>query len=177
MTRTTVLDILSYIGVAAVTALLYYLFFYQPDVKKAFENGKASIKPIEVYIPGKDSIIYRDTSFTPAPKPVVIEKKDSIITAISSFDSSLVSGKDTIRVIATVRVDIKEGKTLNLFEDVVAKWFMNIKHSNHISTLDTVKILYPVDKPIEVEWYRTDTFAYIVSGTVYLLTLIAVLFN
>ena len=168
-------DFLTHTGIAALAVLLFWLFIYLPDIKKAKEEYAGQIET--VYIAGKDSATTRDTTIS-AEKPVVTKEDTSVnlITLASSLDTSIVLGKDTLNLQATVGITVNKDSLLSdhfdIVKDLIAKWFINLDHRDFTPIPDTVKVYYPkiVEKEIDIAWYRTDTFAYIVSGIIYLLS-------
>lgn len=165
------------IGICLILAL--YFFYHLPALNKEHERGlnECLAGRDTVEIPGKDSIIYRDTSFTHAA-PVIIEKKDSIITVKSKFDSSFVSGKDSISFKSAVEIKIHSDSIKNQdgsIPGVIAKWLMEIRHKDWAASPDTIKIIKYKDKFIErsVEWYASAGFAWIISGIAYIGTVLA----
>lgn len=168
-------EVLTHIGAVAIAAALLYFFYFIPEIDKSYKKGLTDCEKDTVYLPGKDSTVYRDTSFH-ATKPVKVKVKDSVITAISSYDTTFVSGKDTLSITSTVIMKLTE--PYDVFNNV-AEWFSKVKHKDFVEAPDTIKIYETKEVPVleEIEWYRTDTFAYIVCGTVYILTLIVLLVN
>ena len=131
------------IGIVLILGL--YFFKYEPDIKEAYQKGLNE----RIYVQGKDSIIYKDTSFTvqttkPVTKP---DLSDSILmedVRTSSLDTSMVSGKDTIKVHAEVSV-----------YSSVADWFMKIDHKNYETIrIDTIKTPIETVK-VSNNWFIT----------------------
>lgn len=134
----------------------FYFLEYKPSLKKAEEEGyKAGIAecngaiPDTAYLPGKPTIVYRDTSFK-KDKPI-IEIENKVLGSI--FDTSYVSGKDTISVEAKTIFDIKANN---------ADWAMNIKHKDYELNADTIKIYIPeiIEKTIIENNWLNNLIAY-----------------
>jgi hypothetical protein len=116
----------------ALLILLGYIFY----LKSCIPQPEPEVITETEYIQGRDSIIYEDRWYPlEIEKPVFIDKEDSTIK--SSFDSTFVSGKDSISIKAEVRI-----------KDSIAKWFMDIKHRDaETIRVDTLKITETKEKP------------------------------
>jgi hypothetical protein len=175
----TLKDIAIGFGVAVLLSLAIYFFYIVPENKKtetkideAYKKGLADcFKKVDtVYIKGKDSVSYRDTSFT-ATEPATIGQTDSSLTIISSFDTSYVSGKDSIYFQATAIIDVKKDGDKWDTHNTLSRWFSRIEHKDY-ERIDTVKITVPVFYETvvkETDWLWTG-LAYI-GGTVITLIL------
>ena len=165
-------------GIGILLILALYFFWHKPELKKEYERGLAAcLSGIDtVLVPGKDSIIYRDTSFH-STQPVTVYPSDSLITLKSKFDSTFVSGKDTIDIKSSVGIELKRDSTL--WKETLAEWVTRIIHKDFTEAPDTIKIYVMEEKevPAIMSWYRTDTFAYIISAIIYVGTLVTILFN
>lgn len=148
------------IGIAVLLALAIFFFYIVPEQKKiegkindAYKQGFADCSnDIDtVFLPGKEKIVYKDTSFH-QNKPVTVAQEDTSFSLISSGDTNFVSGKDEISVQATSisKVELKDGRpVLNDIPD--AKWFFRIQHKGFEMQPDTIKLEVPklVEKVIE----------------------------
>lgn len=133
----------------------FYFFEYKPSIKNArIEGYRAGLIEYEsntdtLIIHGKDSIVYRDRFIT-IEKPV----KDSIGLLTSSFDSTLVSGKDTISTKTIVSINPSTSR---------ANWNFEIKHKDYAQLPDTIKIYTPkyIDKVIIENNWLYNLIAYV----------------
>jgi hypothetical protein len=150
--------------IAGILFAVFYFLIYKPELESEFKRGLAQCEKDTdtLFLPGKDSIFYRDTSFS-ANKPVQVKDDDSLLTFTTSFDTSFVSGKDTINNEAKVKIEVKkENGKWNLI-DVPAIWLQNYGHKDYVQQPDTIKIYFPkyVEIPIkETNWLIT-TVAYV----------------
>jgi hypothetical protein len=145
--------------IAGILFVVFYFLIYKPELESEFKRGLAQCEKDAdtLYLPGKDSIVFRDTSFS-ANKPVQVQDDDSLLTFITSFDTSFVSGKDTITNDAKVMIEVKkENGKWNLI-DVPATWLQYYRHKDFVQQPDTIKIYFPkyVEIPIkETNWLIT----------------------
>lgn len=126
----------------------FYFVEYKPSLKEAETKGyKSGLQECQqdtdtTYLQSEPIIEYRDTSFN-TTNPSVVDK-DSLYK--SSFDTSYVSGKDTIEIESNTVFDIETGKT---------NWSFEIKHKDFMQLPDTIRITTPryIDKVVvENNW-------------------------
>jgi hypothetical protein len=150
--------------IAGILFTVFYFLIYKPELENEFKRGLAQCEKDTdtLYLPGKDSIVYRDTSFS-TNKPVQIKDNDSLLTFTTSFDTSFVSGKDTISNKTEVQIKVKKENDKWNLVDVPATWLQSYGHKDYIQQPDTMKIYFPkyIEIPIkETNWLIT-TIAYV----------------
>lgn len=140
------------IGILIVVLIGLYYLFYIPQLRNEYQRGLQQFHrdTDTVFIPGKDSIIYKEATFK-KDKPVVIEEKDSLYLISTSFDTSFVSGKDTIGTRTNVLIEINKVKGLPVRNNIISKWLMRITHSDYVEKPDTLKIFLPKYINTEIE--------------------------
>lgn len=150
-------------GIVGLLIAAFYFFVWTPTLESEYKRGLAQCEADTdtTFLPGKDSLIYRDTSFA-VDKPVIFEETDSLLTLTTSFDTTFVSGKDTIENRAEVKIEIKKENDKWNIEDLSAQWDVELKHMDFIQAEDTLKIYYP--KYIETVTKETN---WLVSGIAY----------
>jgi hypothetical protein len=132
------------IGILILIPIALHFFYYSPEIEKSFKEGKEQCEKDtdSIYIKGDTVIQYVDRFIT-LTKREVITIGD---TTTTDFDTTFVSGKDTISIGAVVSI-----------VDNVAEWFMDIEHKDaETMRIDTVKTYYP--KYIETVVEKTDWF-------------------
>jgi hypothetical protein len=146
--------------IAGILIVIFYFVIYQPALESEYKRGLSQCEKDTdtLYVPGKDSIVYRDTSFS-TNKPVQIKDNDSLLTFTTSFDTSFVSGKDTITNKAEIKIKVKKENDKWDLKNVFSKWFMNYEHKDFTQQPDTMKIYFPkyIEIPIkETNWLITS---------------------
>lgn len=151
-------------GVGILLLLGLYFFWHIPEVDKSYKRGlEQCTKEIDtIYIPGKDSIEYRDTTIY-IEKPVLVSESDTTLILKTKNQSTFISGKDTIITNPEVKLTVqkKDGKWET--ENISADWVENIQHKDFVKNLDTIKIKIPEYIPIvekETNW--------LISGITYI---------
>jgi hypothetical protein len=154
--------------VAGILFVVFYFLVYKPELESEFKRGLAKCEKDTdtLYLPGKDSVVYRDTSFS-VNKPVQVKDDDSSLTLTTSFDTTFVSGKDTIINNSEVKISIKKKEGKWNVENQIAEWLSKYGHKDFMQAPDTIKIYFPkyIEVPIkETNWLITG-IAY-VAGVV-----------
>lgn len=151
-------------GVGILLLLALYFFWHIPEVDKSYKRGlEQCTKEIDtVYIPGKDSVEYRDTTIY-IEKPVLVFESDTTLTLKTENQNTFLSGKDTITTKTEVSININRTDGEWDLSNVDAKWFETIDHKDFIQTPDTIKIIVP--KYIEIIETKTN---WLVSGITYI---------
>lgn len=147
-------------GIGMVVLVLFYYFQHLPAIDESYKKGlsECTQDTDTLYLPGKDMIVYRDTSFHKTTPVEIKEETDSSFTIYSLCDTCFVSGKDTI--CATERVDITMQRINNKWdiENSFAEWFSTFEHRDFVETPDTVEIFTPkyIEKIVtETDWLMT----------------------
>jgi hypothetical protein len=124
-------------------AVLYFLWF-KPALKDEYEKGLAQCEADTdtLYLPGEDSVAYRDTSFFNY-ELVQVKDTDSLLMLESSFDTSFVSGKDTITNKSNVVINVKKNLDGWNIKNLAAKWLSAFTHKDFTPLPDTIKTYYP----------------------------------
>ena len=143
----------------------FYHLLYLPSLKNEYQRGwnDCAVQKDTVLLPGKPIIENRDTSFA-VQKPIIREKtqnnstKDSINVLTSIFDTTMVSGNDTISTHALVSIKIDEHNNAS-----IADWIMKIKHADYIPSPDTMKIYVPklIEKIVTETNWLVNGIAYV----------------
>ena len=162
-------------GIGTLLLLALYFFWHVPEIDKSYKRGlnQCAKDTDTLYIPGKDSIIYRDKIII-VEKPVEVENNDTSLVLTAKNDTSFVSGKDTITTKTKVDISVKKKDGEWDLSGVKARWIEKIEHKDFTQTPDTVKITVP--KYIEI--IKTET-NWLVSGITYIagvLSAIAIFF-
>lgn len=140
-------------GLGLMLLLGLYFFVYRPDIKKAHDEGLRECQQDTdtLFLPGKDKIVYRDKIISKPSAPIQVKLNDSLAVVSTIFDSSWVSGKDSLHANAQATIKIKRENGGWKFDDAVADWLMNIEHKDFTQIPDTIKITYPIYKEVVVE--------------------------
>lgn len=157
-------------AIALILALAIFFFYIVPErnkiekkINEAYHKGLNEClgSPDTVFLPGEPKIIYRDTSLH-SSAPAVISQKDSVIKITSSFDSTFVSGKDSISIESNVEF-YAEGPSniLDKIKNAQTHLLMNISHKDYEAAPDTIKIQVP--KYIETVTVETNWLALFLS--------------
>ncbi len=149
--------------IAAAIVVAFYFFVWKPTLESEFKRGLTQCEKDTdtLYLPGKDSIVYRDTSFS-ANKPVLVKDDDSLLTLTTSFDTTFVSGKDTISNRAEVKIAVKKENGIWDILKPVADWIENYTHKDFVQQPDTIKIYFP--KYVEIPVKETN---WLIAGLAY----------
>lgn len=168
-------EILVSLGILILIVIGLYYILYIPKLREEYQRGLEQYHrdTDTVYAKGKDSIVYRDTSFS-KKIPVAVDEKDSLITLSTSLDTSFVSGKDTIGTKASVLININKVKGTPVIRNIYSKWLMNISHSDYREAPDTVKIYSP--KYISSEIEKTSWWSIGVGYVTGILTAVLIFF-
>jgi hypothetical protein len=145
-------------SIAIIAAVAIYFFYVVPETKrvhekieeayqKGFEDCSSGVDT--VFIPGQPILVYRDTTVY-IERPAEVLQKDTAITVASSIDTTFISGKDSLRVKASVGIDVN----LANFNSA-ANWFMQLEHKDYENT-DT--LIMKVPKLIKTVEYETNWF-------------------
>ena len=153
-------------GIGIIGILLLYFFWYTPSLKKEYDRGKADCEKLidTVLIPGKPFVVYRDTSFH-INKPIAeVKDKDSILTLGDKFDSTWISGKDTIGSHVEVAITLKKDSTGHFTNrNSLIEWFQKLTHKDYEHPTDTLVIHTP--KIVEVTVTEVN---WLITGIAYL---------
>jgi len=157
-------NILISIGIVGLLIAAFYFFIWIPNLEKEYKRGLSQYEADTdtTYLPGKTKIIYRDTSFV-STQSVSAEETDSLLTLTSSFDTTFVSGKDTIETKSEVNIEIKKEEGTWNIKNPITEWLTEIKHKDFEQQPDTVKIYFP--KYIEIVVKETN---WLISGIAYI---------
>ena len=144
-------------SIAVIAAALFYFFYLLPlEKKKYLEGFNDAVKEIDtVFVPSEPIIEYREKQIY-VEKPVIVEKTDTVIMRATSIDTTFISGKDEIKVSATVGMSFDLRTLANK-----AMWFMNIEHKDFVQLPDTMIVTVP--KLITEVEYETNWFLIFIS--------------
>jgi hypothetical protein len=142
-----------------------HFFYYTPDKTNAVKEAKEQCaKDTDTVLVKGDTVIqYRD-NFITVTKREVIKIGDTLNT---SFDSTFVSGRDSISLTANVKII-----------DGFADWLVNLKHKDaELFRTDTITVYTPkyIETVIKEKDWKIITYSYI-AGIVTTITLLF-LFN
>lgn len=161
-------NILISIGVISLVIAAFYFFVWTPALESEYKRGLSQCEADTdtTYLLGKTKIIYRDTSFA-TTQPVSAEETDSSLTLTTSFDTTFVSGKDTIETKAEVNIEVKKENGNWNVKNPIAEWLTKIKHKDFEQQPDTVKIYFPkyIETVVEETNWLITGIAY-VSGVI-----------
>lgn len=148
-------------AIGTITYLLIYFFYIVPDLKETIDElyPDASVGIVDTVIKTIPVIKYRDTSLTSREEVGVNENASSgLTTFVTSFDSTIVSGKDTLEIVPTVKIEFSDSMSNDFYRSITAEWFVRLIHKDYQQIPDTIKIRYPeyidrVEK--EINWMVT----------------------
>lgn len=137
------LKYLTWILIAGLLGAAFYFFIYKPALQSEYKRGLEQCRADTdtLYSPGKDSVVYRDTSFS-AIKPVIAEETDSLLSLATSFDTTVVFDKDSISISSDVKINIDNIENI-LSRKLTASWLTKITHKDFQKAPDTLKVFYP----------------------------------
>jgi len=160
-----------------------YFFVYKPVTatlyKKGYDAAVNNIKHDTTFIPGTPYTVYVDTSFHSIKEsPVIQDSSGNSLRFFSLFDTTIVSKdslgkvKDSLAINTLVDIKINKDSISNLFKKAMVDWLVNIQHKSYEQKPDTIKINNVIKLLADtIPFYRTDVFAYVVSGITFIATL------
>ena len=151
-------------GFGVLLLIGFYLFIHIPEKEESYKRGLEQCQKDTdtVVVHGKPTIEYRDTSFA-SIESVESFETDTLLTLNTSFDTTTVSGKDTIGIKTNTRVEVKkEGGTWDL-SNPLAFWELEIEHKDFEQLPDTIKIYTPkyIETVIEEIDWKANMFSFI----------------
>ena len=150
-------------GIGALLLIGFYLFIHIPEKEESYKRGLEQCQKDTdtVVVHGKPTIEYRDTSFA-SVEPVESLETDSLLTFNTSFDTTTVSGKDTIGVKAETKIEIKKENGFWNLVTPLAFWDVEIVHKDFEQLPDTVKIYTPkyIETVVEKINWKANLFSF-----------------
>jgi len=162
-------------GVVLVAVAAFYIFYIIPylnrvekDIQNAYYRGKSESLTDTVYIKGETKYIERIKKIYLKGKISDVIKDEKDYHIVSSADSTVISGKDTIKTQATI--SIQWDAVLDTIKNT--QWFFKINHKDYTVMPDTIKIKIP--KYIEIVKKEANWLyifiSFIAGGIMFLLT-------